>query len=230
LPWVCDFRTLDVALGGNGAPLVPVGDAFLFSDYADSFLNLGGFSNISFQRKDKWSAFDICPVNLIFNFFANKNGLDFDKDGDLGKIGSLDDALFHQLNDLSFYHSSGPKSLGVEWLQNYFLPIVEDAKNEVDAICTIYHHVAFQISKVLIKNKLDSVFVTGGGAKNLFLIELIQKYFNGKVIIPDEVTVDFKEAIVFAFLGVLRLREEINIFASVTGASKDNMGGCIHIS
>lgn len=229
LPWVCDFRTQDVARKGNGAPLVPVGDALLFSSEAESFLNLGGFSNISFKKEGKWFAYDICPANLIFNYFAQHFKREFDFGGVLANGGVLNKALFEKLNDMPYYQMKGPKSLGVEWLSTDFMPIIQQYPVNNDTIFTVYHHVAFQLVRVLNKSFLASVFVTGGGAKNAFLIQLLESYYNGEVIVPDERIVDFKEAIVFAFLGLLRIREEKNVLASVTGASKDSFGGYIHL-
>ena len=228
LKWVCDFRSKDVALEGNGAPLVPVGDAYLFSALSDSFLNLGGFSNISFRNNGQWTAFDICPVNLIFNHFSKAFGLVYDKNGELGRKGVLDIPLYDKLNSISYYHKVGAKSLGKEWLEEEFFPIIYNKKNIENVITTCYHHVAFQLLEILNNNNLSSVFITGGGAKNKFLIELLTKKYSGKIIIPSEELVDFKEAVVFGLLGALRLKNEVNVFSSVTGARKDSCSGVIH--
>lgn len=228
--WVCDFRLMDVALGGNGAPLVPVGDAMLFSSHAESYLNLGGFSNISYFKNGEWKAFDICPVNLVFNHFAKEKGMEYDKDGDLGRDGKLDTSLLDRLNDLSYYGVKGPKSLGVEWLMSSFFPELKFASQEKDAIATVYHHVAYQIANVLNNEKIKSVLITGGGAKNTFLLDLIKEKYSGEVVVPEEAIVDYKEAIVFAFLGLLRFRNEVNVFSSVTGAKKDHSGGYVYLA
>ena len=229
LKWVCDFRVKDIALGGQGAPLVPIGDFSLFGSQAESFLNLGGFANISYQKSDFIIAYDICPANLVLNKFAkiiaNEN---FDKNGNLGKSGQLNENLLKALNNLDFYQTEPPKSLGVEWLEASFFPLIGDDFS-VDNLTTVYHHIADQISENLMKSKKESVLVTGGGAKNQFLIELIQsKFIGGKVILPDVQIIDYKEAIIFAFLGALRLNNEVNILKSYTGASKDSCSGVVY--
>jgi anhydro-N-acetylmuramic acid kinase len=222
---VCDFRVMDVQLGGNGAPLVPVGDQLLFSDLADSFLNLGGFSNISFSKNGKVTAFDICPVNVVLNQLAKQEGLEYDAFGNLGRKGVIDLAVLKKLNELSYYKKEPPKSLGVEWVSSHITPIINE---DCDLMATYYEHIAIQLSIVLNENNLDSVLITGGGAKNSFLIERLKKHYSGAVIIPDERMVDFKEAVVFALLGALRLNNEINVWSSVTGARQDSISGVIH--
>lgn len=229
LPWVCDFRKMDVANGGQGAPLVPVGDAALFSHAADSFLNVGGFCNVSFKEKENWKAFDIAPANLILNRLANKKGLQYDKNGALGKKGKVNKELLDKMNTLSYYSVNGAKSLGTEWLENCFYPLIDETTNTVDVLRTCYEHIAVQVVKSLHEHKLESVFITGGGAHNSFLVDLIKIKYNGTVRIPDQLTIDFKEALVFAYLGLLRVLHKTNVSASVTGAEKDSCAGIIHL-
>lgn len=226
LPVICDFRTLDVALGGQGAPLVPIGDKLLFSEY-NYCLNLGGFANISFENNNKRKAFDICPVNIALNFLAAQAGKDYDKNGELGKQGSVNNELLEKLNTLDFYQKNPPKSLGKEWLLNNFLPLLHESKISVhDKLRTVYEHIAAEISKCIDSN--GKILITGGGAHNSFLIERIKSHLKNYVFIPDNQTIDFKEALIFAFLGVLRFRNEINTLKSVTGAAQDSVGGCIY--
>lgn len=222
---VVDFRVKDVLLGGNGAPLVPIGDQFLFMERAQSFLNLGGFSNISFRHNGQVVAFDICPVNVVLNKVAQHFGKTFDFQGVLGRSGSVNTDLLQKLDGLSYYQQTFPKSLGVEWVAEHIDPLVT-----CDAVFmrTFYEHIARQISDVLNDNQLKSVFVTGGGAKNLFLLERISHFFAGELIVPNTEIIDFKEAIVFALLGALRLNNETNVLASVTGAQRDSCSGVIH--
>jgi anhydro-N-acetylmuramic acid kinase len=229
IKWICDFRTKDVALGGQGAPLVPMGDSLLFQDLADSFLNLGGFANVSFPHKKNIVAYDICPANIVLNDLTKKlMNKSYDENGQLGKKGQIDKELLMRLNKIPYYHQDPPKSLGTEWLETAFNPVLTKVTNN-DTLTTIYHHIAEQISRVLKAANVQSVYVTGGGAKNTFLIDLIRsKFYVGEVIVPDLEIVDFKEAIVFAFLGVLRLNNETNILASYTGARKDSSSGIIH--
>lgn len=224
---VCDFRVQDVELGGQGAPLVPIGDRLLFSQY-DYCLNLGGFSNISFEENSQRIAFDISPVNTVMNLYANKLGVAFDNKGDLARSGSLNQDLLNELNALPFYELSYPKSLGIEFVNEIILPLISKYKtNEIDVLRTFIEHIAFQIGKS-ITNKNSSLLVTGGGAYNDFLIEQMQSYLpDVKVIIPDKTTLEFKEALIFSLLGVLKFRNENNTLASVTGAKQDHSAGNI---
>ena len=229
LTWVCDFRKEDVQLGGNGAPLVPVGDHLLFKNQADAFLNLGGFSNVSFSKDGVVRAYDICPVNLVLNNLVFKlKAQEYDQNGEVGRKGNLLPDLLNTLNNLVYYQREFPKSLGVEWLKEHFYVHLPKTIT-VDVLTTCYHHIAHQISRDLNKLEVNSVLVTGGGAKNTFLMELIASNFSGKVVIPSPSVVDFKEAIVFGFLGVLRLKGAINVYASVTGARKDSCSGVVHL-
>ena len=221
-----DFRKLDVILGGEGAPLVPVGDEYLFSEY-DSCLNLGGIANISFRYEDKRLARDICPVNLILNHLSKELGMIFDRDGKAGKSGNICNELLEKLNSLPYYHSKGPASLGREWFESEFLPSINAFRVPVtDAMRTVYEHIAIQIASTL--KKESSVLVSGGGTHNKFLISLISEYSQANIVIPTNQLIDFKEALIFAFLGLLRERNEINCLASVTGAAKDSSCGVIY--
>ncbi len=222
---ICDFRTFDVALGGQGAPLVPVGDELLFGDFG-SCLNLGGFSNISLKINGQRKAYDICPVNFVLNKLANKQGMEYDKNGMLGRKGNIDFSLVNQLNNLGFYHTSGPKSLGREWVESVFMPVIENSDLSLeDQMRSVYEHICYQIVNHI---KNDRVLTTGGGSHNSFLIELIQKQSGNKLYIPDKLTVDYKEALVFAFLGVLRYFDLPNCWSSVTGCLYDHAGGIIY--
>ncbi len=225
---VCDFRVQDVELGGQGAPLVPIGDKLLFSEY-DYCLNLGGFSNISFDENGERIAFDISPVNTVLNFYANLLGFDYDDKGEIAKSGILNSHLFKKLNDLEFYTINYPKSLGIEFVNEFIFPLMESCQISTnDKMHTFVEHIAFQISKVI--TKMDaSLLITGGGVYNDFLIERIKFYLpNNNIVIPDNKTIEFKEALIFAFLGVLKLREDINVLSSVTGAKENHSSGKIY--
>lgn len=227
IPTVVDFRTKDVALGGNGAPLIPVADHLLFLNYADSFLNLGGFGNVSYKEEDEVISFDICPVNIVLNELAKDFGLDYDEDGKLGKEGEINTLVLDQLNALDYYHSKQPKSLGFEWVKDEIYPILNQEKDVKNKMRTWYEHVAFQMGKSLNSTLSNSILVTGGGANNPFLIERIKAHTEQIIIIPDRELIDYKEAIGFAFLGLLRWRGEINVWSSVTGAKKNSSSGVI---
>lgn len=224
---VCDFRVTDVALGGQGAPLVPIGDRILFADY-EYCLNLGGFSNVSFDQKGERIAFDISPVNTVLNFYANQLGLDYDDKGTISKSGQLNARLLSDLNGLEYYRKQFPKSLGFEFVKETVLPLMEKYSIPTeDKMRTFTEHIANQIALALPK-KEGKLLASGGGAYNAFLIERIQFWLPDlEIIIPDIKIIEFKEALIFALLGVLRLRNEINVLSSVTGAKCDHSSGTI---
>lgn len=224
---VCDFRVQDVQLGGQGAPLVPIGDELLFSEY-DYCLNLGGFSNVSFNENGNRIAFDISPVNTVLNFYANELGFPYDDAGNLAKSGSINQDLLQQLNDLEFYALPYPKSLGMEFVNAEIFPLMHSYEIDVkDKLRTFVEHIAIQIAHICSKPNAK-LFITGGGAYNRFLIERLRNYLpTTEVLIPDDKTIQFKEALIFGFLGVLRLRDEINVLSSVTGASKNHSTGVV---
>lgn len=185
---VCDFRSMDVALGGQGAPLVPIGDELLFGKH-QSCLNIGGIANISFKQNNSRIAFDICIANMALNHFAQLSGSDYDKDGNWAKQGSLNDNLFNELNALDFFKTKGARSIGREWFESEFLHTIEKKKLPVnDVLNTLVHHIAFQIAQVLNGNKLTDVLITGGGAHNTFLINASLKLMvtsSGIIIFPE---------------------------------------------
>lgn len=224
-----DFRTKDIVAGGQGAPLVPIGDFGLFSDLAEGFLNIGGFANVSFKKDDTIVAYDICPGNLPLNKLAQAKNLAYDKNGELAKSGEINFFLLDLLNSIEYYLLDGPKSLGTEWIEEFYYPLLKFDKEIENNLRTVVEHTAIQISNVLNSAKLNSVLVTGGGAKNGFLIERIQHYFNGELILPEQKIIDFKEAIVFAYLGALYLDKRPNAISSVTGAKKNTIGGVFHL-
>ena len=227
---VCDFRVQDVELGGPGAPLVPIGDRILFSTY-DYCLNLGGFSNVSFEENGKRIAFDISPVNTVLNFYANKLGLNYDDKGVISSTGKVNLSLFNELNELNFYKLAHPKSLGFEFVKEIVLPIIESHEISIeDKLATFTEHIAIQIGSAL-PNKKNKLLISGGGAYNDFLIGRIQYYLKEtSFVIPEKKIIEFKEALIFGLLGVLKLRNEINTLSSVTGASKDHSSGKIYDS
>ena len=223
---ISDFRTFDVALGGQGAPLVPIGDKLLFTDYKYC-LNLGGFSNISEKNNKKIIAYDICPVNIVLNYYSQKLGKDFDFNGEFGKNGKANKKLIADLDNIDYYKQKSPKSLGREWVEDVFFPIIEKYDlSYIDKVASIYQHIANQISKNI--KSSGKLLITGGGAKNIFLIDLIKsRLYNIDIIIPNNKLIDFKEALIFAFLGVLRINNQINVLSKVTGAKRDSISGNI---
>ena len=222
---IYDFRSQDVLLGGNGAPLVPIGDELLFSDF-DACLNLGGFSNISMNRNGKRIAFDICPVNIILNDLAMQLGKRYDENGDLARLGTIDYELLNKLNQLEFYSKDAPKSLGIEWVSDQLLPLIKNQKKE-DLLATFTEHCAVQIAKILADFEIKNVLITGGGTYNGYLIERIKAKTKTDIHIPSTEIIEYKEALIFAFMGVLRSQNLNNVLSSATGSARDHSSGLI---
>jgi anhydro-N-acetylmuramic acid kinase len=225
---ICDFRVQDVLLGGQGAPLVPIGDRLLFAEY-DYCLNLGGFSNVSFEQEGKRLAFDISPVNTVLNYYANQLGMNYDDKGQLARSGTIHIELLAQLNALDYYQKPFPKSLGFEYVKMVVLPLLESYSIPLEVKThTFTEHIAFQTALALPKPS-GKMLVTGGGAYNDFLIERMRHYAPQlELCIPDSKTLEYKEALIFGFLGVLRMRQEINVLSSVTGSKHDHCSGILY--
>ena len=226
---VSDFRSLDITLGGQGAPLIPIVDRDLFGEY-EACVNIGGFANVSLDIDGQRRAWDICPANIVLNRLAQEKGFEFDKNGDIGRSGKVIDELLTSLENLKYYKTQPPKSLGTEWLEEFILPLTDSSGYATeDIMATFYEHAALRIADDLNKQKVRNALFTGGGVKNGYLISLIRDRFNGELIIPDENIVDYKEAIGFAYLGLLRALELPNCLSSVTGAKHDSSSGVINI-
>ena len=220
-----DFRTEDVLKGGQGAPLVPIGDKLLFSDY-DICLNIGGIANLSYDMNGSRIAYDICIANQALNWLAQREGLSYDKDGMLAKKGKVNNELLETLNNNGFYHQNPPKSLGREFFESYQKQLLGMYATH-EAMATFVEHIAQQIGHSVEMLPQGKMLVTGGGAHNRFLVERIQHYTKHQVIVPNDQTVDYKEALIFAFLGLLRLEGKNNVLCSVTGAPTDSCSGQI---
>lgn len=226
LPVVCDFRVQDVDLGGQGAPLVPIGDRLLFSAY-EYCLNLGGFANISSELNQQRIAYDVCAVNTVLNFYAEKLGFPYDNKGGVAKRAVVSSALLARLNALDYYQKSAPKSLGIEWVTKHIFSILEEAKCSPEVILATYtKHIAEQLAKEIPKGR---VLVTGGGAYNEHLINLLKKETKASIEIPSKQLLEYKEALIFALLGVLKLEEKVNVLQSVTGATSSHSSGKIFL-
>ncbi|UWX56024.1 anhydro-N-acetylmuramic acid kinase [Maribacter litopenaei] len=231
---ICDFRSNDLALGGQGAPLVPIGDRLLFSEY-DFCLNLGGISNISFESRGSRIAYDIGLANMILNYITRKIGLDYDKNGALAKSGTINPNMLKKLNDLNYYLLPHPKSIGYEWFLEEVVPIVDDTEDSTENLLhTAVHHICEKIAQQVALNsnkKTQKLLITGGGALNSFLIETIRQKLSSNidVVVPEKKLIEFKEALVFAFMGVLRSEREVNVLKTVTGATRDSSSGVIFL-
>jgi anhydro-N-acetylmuramic acid kinase len=226
---IYDFRTQDVALGGQGAPLVPVGDALLFPEF-DYCLNLGGFANVSYDESGIRKAFDVCPVNIVMNYYMQQIGKEFDDKGQLAASGNINTKLLKELNSDAFYELAHPKSLGFEFVKQHVFPLIDSYKiNIEDILRTFVEHTAIQISKVLSQKENSKTLVTGGGVYNDFLMQRIKTLSITEIRFPSKKLVEFKEALLFAFLGILRIEGKNNCLKSVTGASKNHSSGKISI-
>lgn len=223
---VCDFRVQDVTLGGQGAPLVPIGDQLLFSEYKYC-LNLGGFANVSTKKDNERIAYDICAVNTVLNVYAQQLEVSYDNEGAFAKAGTIHIPLLDKLNELPFFKKSPPKSLGIEWVHEKIFPMIDSYDLTArDVLATFTEHIAIQLGSQFETN--SSVLITGGGAYNTFLMERLRSIKGLEVIIPESSLVEFKEALVFGLLGVLRLEGKNNCLASVTGASKNHSSGVVY--
>lgn len=225
-PIICNFRTQDVALGGQGAPLVPIGDHLLFNDF-DACINLGGFANISYRaREGSMIAFDLCPFNIVLNHWAQQLGANFDKNGHLASSGAVHKALLNELNSLAYYSQEPPKSLGLEWVLSHVYPLYQKYKlHPQDWLATAGTHMVTQVYQGA--KKFDRILMTGGGVYNGFILDRLDELAPGKFTVPEPQLIEYKEALIFGLLGVLRYREEVNTLASVTGASRNHSAGDI---
>ena len=230
LKTICDFRSKDISLGGQGAPLVPIGDHLFFNQYKYC-LNLGGISNISLEKDGIRIAYDIGIANMLLNYICEKIGLDYDENGAIARSGTTDRQLLDKLNGLDYYSLPFPKSTGYEWFEKEIIPLIDSADiTEADLLSTSVQHICEQIAAAVLSHSTEDgerLMITGGGAFNTYLVEVLQAELHNRIeiIIPDEKLVSFKEALVFAFMGLLREQDEINIYSSVTGSAKDSSSG-----
>lgn len=225
---ICDFRRGDVAQYGQGAPLVPIGDHHLFGQYSGC-LNLGGFANLSYSNGERRVAYDISPANIVLNYLAERIGSAYDMDGQHAKNGTPDRNLLEKLNQLPYYSEAPPKSLGREWVEGSILPLLENGKTE-DLLSTCTLHIAAQVAHALNTiSRKGEILVTGGGAFNTHLIDTLKAHTDQTLYLPQPNLINGKEAIIFAYLGYLRIKGEVNILSSVTGGKLDICGGAIYL-
>jgi anhydro-N-acetylmuramic acid kinase len=242
LPVVSDLRALDVAFGGQGAPIVPIGEKLLLKDYA-LYLNLGGIANLTVNNPDQYIAFDVCPANRVLNIIAGKAGKDYDEGGGMAALGNVHAGLLQKLNELDYYQQPYPKSLANSFGTDVVYPLVHSfGLPHHDELRTYTEHIVQQVKKAVEGRQASSVngqepersklLVTGGGALNTFLVQRLREELEEsgiEVVVPDEKLVQYKEALVMALIGVLRWRQEYNTLASVTGAQRDSIGGALWI-
>ena len=227
---ICDFRSKDISLGGQGAPLVPIGDHLFFNQY-NYCLNLGGISNISLNKEGKRIAYDIGIANMLLNYICEKIDLAYDKGGAMARSGNTDQLLLDKLNALDYYSLPHPKSTGYEWFATEIIPLIESADlTEVDLLNTSVQHICEKIAAETLSHSTgddERLMITGGGAFNTYLIEVLEEQLQNRIeiVIPDQKLISFKEALVFAFMGILSEHQEINVYSSVTGSAKDSSSG-----
>jgi len=239
---VSDLRAMDIALGGQGAPIVPIGEKLLLGNYT-FFLNLGGIANISYNHPDKYIAFDVCPANRVMNMLAQDEGKPYDDGGQMAATGNLNEGLLKMLNELEYYRLPYPKSLANDFGTDVLYPLLNSSGVPVaDALRTMVEHIAVQITEpvlAMLKKQPPAtgsagmkLLATGGGAHNIFLMERLQAALQPagvELVASDKDLIDYKEALIMALIGVLRWREENNVLASVTGASRSSIGGAVWI-
>ena len=246
---VSDLRALDIAFGGQGAPIVPIGEKHLFKDF-EMCLNIGGIANISFNHDEKYTAYDVCPANRVLNMIAAKVNKEYDAGGEMASLGNVHEVLLQKLNAMDYYQQPFPKSLANNFGTDEVYPLIcSFGLTHNDELRTCVEHIVFQIKKAIqsavrssqSKNRTTlssplgdggKLLITGGGAFNTFLIHRLSaelQSLNIEVVIPEENIVKYKEALIMAFIGILRWRQEYNVLASVTGAERDNIGGAVWI-
>jgi anhydro-N-acetylmuramic acid kinase len=245
LPVVTDLRSVDIAFGGQGAPIVPLGEKLLFPDY-HYFLNIGGIANISFNSKqtniddsyiatDELIAFDICAANRVLNMLSLEKNKPYDEDGEMASAGKINEQLLQKLNALGYYLLPHPKSLANSFGTDIIFPIIKSFNLRTeDLLRTYVEHIAIQIKNSLqpcfSKTEVQQLMITGGGAFNTFLMQRISRHLeeiNFEIFIPADEVVIYKEALIMALLGTLRWREQDTILSSVTGASRNSIGGAL---
>ncbi len=228
LPVVCDFRTKDVALGGQGAPLVPFGERMLFREH-QAFVNLGGIANIAFHTEQQVIGHDVCPCNQALDLLAQEVGQAYDADGTMARSGNVDQVLLAQLDALPFYRRSPPRSLGREWFEEQMKPLIGGPLPLADRLRTVVEHIAGLVAVELGRCGETTALVTGGGAHNGLLVERITAFGPCRPVLPTAEIINYKEALIFAFLGLMRWRSEVNTLATVTGAVRDSIGGAVYL-
>jgi anhydro-N-acetylmuramic acid kinase len=237
---ICDFRTNDISIGGEGTPIAPAADRYLFSGY-DFYLNVGGIANVTCNANGKMIAFDVGPANQVFNGLANVVDLEYDNGGELAKTGQVDEGILALLEEFEYFTADYPKSLGNGWIQSEILPLYLSLDCPLeDKLRTSIEHLAFQIAysieQIIVTEDFEkesyTLFATGGGVLNTFLMEEVQKkldLLNIRIVIPEKDIIDYKEAILMGLMGVLRMENKVNCFSSVTGAQRDTIGGAVYL-
>ncbi len=231
---ICDFRQQDVALGGQGAPLVPMGEKWLFEEF-EGFMNLGGFSNVT-ERKmqpdgsEIMQAFDVCALNIVLNQLCGKIGLEYDAGGKVAAQGKISLSLIEELQKIEYHQTGKQGSLGLEWVEAELFPVIDRfAETEnlsiEDQIATYTEFCAITCAHAMPSGKY---LLSGGGTHNAHLLERMRIHTKSILEVPEPLINDFKEALIFAFLAGLRVECVNNTLASVTGASHSGINGAFY--
>lgn len=237
VPTISDFRTADIAAGGQGAPLAPIVEQYLYKGYG-MYLNLGGIANISAHGDSGILAWDVCPCNQLLNFSAGRKDLPYDQDGLLARTGSVDQALLGEFRKIIPLPHSNPYSLDNTFILTKFISLLKASFLSVeDQLCTSVEYISDCITKQAkqARNLLGTqptMLITGGSAHNTFLIERLKARLSQhsiEAVVPDDATIDFKEAILMSLCGLLRILQKPNALASVTGASRDTVNGGVYL-
>lgn len=229
---ISDLRAKDISYGGQGAPIVPIADLLLFAEY-EACLNIGGIANISFKQDPSIIAYDICFANQALNYLSQKVQKSYDDKGSIARSGSLISSLQQELLSLDFHQKKYPKSLANEWIREQVLPILESYHQQGAALPDLMHTSVDVIAELITREMnlhahTGKMMIAGGGAYNDFLIEQIRAKTSWHVILPSHDIIQYKEALAMAFIGYLRIHEQPNVLASVTGASTDTSSGIWH--
>lgn len=241
IPTIDRFRAMDMAFGGQGAPVAPIVDRYLFEGY-DYYLNIGGIANISAPIRDhRMVAFDIGGANQILDALAQIDGHSYDDKGKIAASGTPIPMLYDQINALPYFSESYPKSLGNDWVLDQQTSVyLQHTGKTADKLSTACKQLAYQTAKAILQiqnqekqqKSAYKMLVTGGGAWNTFLIQQIrdacQKVCNLAIHIPSDEIIGFKEAILMALMGYLRMTKQNNCLATATGATQDSVSGSLH--
>lgn len=240
-----DFRSGDIALGGEGAPLVCKFDYDFFRDSNENriLLNIGGISNLTYLPKDcdidEILAFDCGPGNVLIDEIASAYfRVPYDKSGAIARSGNIDNHLMDILLKDDFIMKKPPKSTGRE---KYNMAFIKSALNSIqyeisraDILRTFTEFTAIAIAQNIIQSTTQNatIIVSGGGRENTFLIELLSnKLPNARFRKIEDygISSDFKEAIAFAYLGYLNIHHKSGNVPSATGASQPTIIGTISL-
>ncbi len=237
---VSDFRGTDVALGGQGAPLAPIADRLLFPQY-ELMLNLGGIANITCNIEGRYIAFDIGGANQILNALTQSIGLPYDDGGRMAASGRLIEPLMEAMDRLPYFQAAPPKSLGNDWVQAHqteaYIAWPASVEDRLHTACVqLARQTALALARIMESENWRlpqyRILATGGGAFNTFLTNCIVEACNTvapvSLQVPEPGIIAFKEAVLMALMGVLRMAGLPNCMASVTGASRDAVGGAVY--